>query len=232
MGARSVPQDAAGGRPLSSHERVTETGAMLYDISAPIDSRLPVWPGDLPFRREITQALGAGDPVNGSAIHTTVHIGTHADAFAHTVAGAATIEQMPLETYIGRCQVLHVDVAPKTAIRPADLRAPIRAPRLLLATGTCRDDGRFVEDFAALAPELVDALEAAGVRLVGIDTPSVDLYAAADLPVHHRLAGAGIAGLENLRLERVPPGEYELIALPLRIVGCDASPVRAVLRTM
>jgi arylformamidase len=203
---------------------------MLYDISAPISSDLCVWPGDRAFRRENTFDRNAGDPVTASAMHTTLHVGTHADAFAHVVPEGAAIDQMPLDAYVGRCQVIRVDVERGTAIRPGDLSESIRTPRVLLATGTFPDPTRFNEDFAALSIELADALHAAEVRLVGIDTPGVDLFGAAELPVHHRLAKHRIASIEGLRLEHVPPGEYELIALPLRLVGCDASPLRAVLR--
>jgi arylformamidase len=161
-----------------------------------------------------------------------VHVGTHADAFAHVVSGGATIDRMPLDAYVGRCQVIRVDVARATAIRPGDLTAPIRTPRVLLATGTFPDPTRFNEDFAALSVELADALHAANVRLVGIDTPSVELFAATELPVHRRLVEHGIGIMEGLRLDHVPAGEYELIALPLRLVGCDASPLRAVLRSI
>ena len=205
---------------------------MLYDISIPISRELCVWPGDQAFRREITLDISAGDPVTASAIHTTLHVGTHADAFAHITPDGATIDRMPLDAYVGRCQVIRVDVPRATAIRPGDLTEPIRTPRVLLATGTFPDPTRFNEDFAALSVELVDALRAAGVRLVGIDTPGVDLFAATDLPVHDRLVEHGIANIEGLRLDHVPAGEYELIALPLRLVGCDASPVRAVLRSL
>jgi len=205
---------------------------VLYEISTPISADLSVWPGDRAFRREITFDLGAGDPVTASAIHTTMHIGTHADAFSHVTPGGATIDQMPLDAYVGRCQVIRVDVPRAMAIRPDDLTEPIRTPRVLLATGTFPDPTRFNEDFAALSVELADALHAAEVRLVGIDTPGVDLFAATELPVHHRLAEHGIASIEGLRLDHVPAGEYELIALPLRLAGCDASPLRAVLRSL
>ena len=163
-------------------------------------------------------------------MHTTLHVGTHADAFSHVAADGAAIDEMALDAYVGRCRVIRVDVARGTAIRPGDLGEPIRTPRVLLATGTFPDPSRFNEDFAALSIELADALHAAEVRLVGIDTPGVDLFAATELPVHRRLAECGIASIEGLRLEHVPPGKYELIALPLRLVGCDASPLRAVLR--
>ena len=204
---------------------------MLYDISAAIDGNLCVWPGDEAFRREITSEIVAGGSITASSIHTTVHLGTHADAFSHVTRDGATIDQMPLDAYIGRCQVIRVDVAPATAIQPDDLTELIRTPRVLFATGTAPDPAHFNEDFAALSAELVDTLHAADVRLIGIDTPGVDLYSAQDLPIHRRLAEYGIASLEWLSLNHVLPGEYELIALPLRLMGCDASPIRAILRT-
>src|SRR5262249_41096269 len=115
-------------------------------------------------------------------------------------------------------------------VTPVMLPRPVRAPRLLLATGTFPAPGHFNQDFAALAPELVDALHDAHVSLVGIDTPSVDLFASKDLPAHQRFLAHDMAILEGLVLTNVPEGTYELIALPLPVVGFDASPVRAVLR--
>jgi arylformamidase len=105
-------------------------------------------------------------------------------------------------------------------------------PRLLLATGTASDPETFREDFAALSPGLIDYLHGAGVKLVGTDAPSVDPFASKDLPAHRRFLANDMAILEGLALERVPEGTYELIALPLRLVGFDASPVRAVLRSL
>jgi arylformamidase len=110
-------------------------------------------------------------------------------------------------------------------------RAP-SAPRLLLATGTAPDPEAFREDFAALSPELIDHLHGLGVKLVGTDAPSVDPFASKDLPAHHRFLAHDMAILEGLALAGVPEGAYELIALPLRLVGFDASPVRAVLRSL
>jgi arylformamidase len=107
---------------------------------------------------------------------------------------------------------------------------PVRAQRVLIATGTYPDPRRLNNDFAALAPELVDGLHARGVRLIGVDVPSVDLFDSKDLPAHKRFLANDMAILEGLALRDVPAGEYELIALPLRLVGFDGSPVRAVLR--
>src|SRR5262249_52914263 len=136
-----------------------------------------------------------------------------------------------LDYYLGRCQVLPVSVPRGACVRPGDLQTPISALRLLLATNTYPDPERFNEDFAALSPELVEDLHAQGVKLVGIDTPSVDPFSSKDLPAHKMFLKHDMAILEGLVLKGVPPGIYELVALPLRLAGFDASPVRAILRT-
>ncbi|HUU82538.1 MAG TPA: cyclase family protein [Phycisphaerae bacterium] len=205
---------------------------MIYDISPPVTARLAVWPGDVPFSRQILTDLRAGDGTTSSALHGTAHLGAHADALGHVDRRGAPIDAMPLDRYLGPCQVVRVSVGRGAAVAPGAITEPIKAPRVLIATGTYPDPERFNEDFAALSVELIDDLHARGAVLVGVDTPSVDLYAAADLPVHKRLAGYGMASLEGLVLGEVPAGIYELIALPLRLVGCDASPVRAVLREL
>jgi arylformamidase len=205
---------------------------MIYDISPVISERLAVWPGDTPPRREVLLDMARGDNITLSTLHASVHLGAHADAPSHYGAGASTIEQRDLDYYLGPCQVMHVPVSRGALITPAILPAPIKAERLLLATGTFPDPERFNEDFAALAPELVDSLHSQHVRLVGIDTPSVDPFSSKDLPSHHRFLEHDMAILEGLVLRDVPAGMYELIALPLKLAGFDASPVRAILRSM
>ncbi|MCP4592456.1 MAG: kynurenine formamidase [bacterium] len=204
---------------------------MLYDISPPIDAALQVWPGDVPPTREVLADMAAGDAVTSSALRATAHLGAHADAPSHVGRDAPTIDQQSLELYLGPCQVIRVKVGHGSCITPELVPTPIDASRVLFATGTYPDPTRFNEDFAGLAPETVDWLHERGVRLIGIDTPSIDVYTATELPAHHRLLHNSMASLEGLQLDEVPEGRYELIALPLRLVGFDASPVRAVLRT-
>ncbi len=204
---------------------------MIYDITPTIDSRLRVWPGDTPPSREVLCDMARGDNITLSTLRATVHLGAHADAPNHYGAGAASIEQRPLETYLGPCQVISVAVPRGTRIAPEQITTPIRAPRVLLRTGTYPDPTAFNEDFAALAPALVETLAARGVRLIGIDTPSVDLFDSKDLPAHRMFLQHDVAILEGIVLAGVPDGDYELIALPLKLAGFDASPVRAVLRT-
>ena len=202
---------------------------MIYDISPLLSPRLAVWPGDMPLSREVTCDLARGDAVTLSSLRATVHLGSHADAPIHYVPGPA-IHERDLELYLGPAQLIRVEVARGMRILPEQLRCEVRAPRVLLCTGTYPDPEKFTTDFASLSVALVDYLAAKGVRLIGIDTPSVDLFSSTDFEAHHAIARHDIAILEGLVLAEVPEGVYELIALPLRLEGFDASPVRAVLR--
>jgi arylformamidase len=203
---------------------------MIFDITPAVSPRLRVWPGDTPPSRQVLCDMHRGDNITLSTLHATVHLGAHADAPSHYGTDAPAIHERGLDYYLGPCQVMRLNVPPRTRITPAMLPEPIRAPRVLLATGTYPDPEHFNEDFAALAPELVERLHGQGVKLVGIDTPSVDLFDSKDLPGHKQFLKYDMAILEGLLLKDVPEGLYELIALPLKLVGFDASPVRAILR--
>jgi arylformamidase len=204
----------------------------IYDISPAISPRLQVWPGDTPPTREVLCDLRKGDTVTLSTLHATAHLGAHADAPSHYGLDAPAIAERSLDYYLGPCQVVRVAVGRGQRIGPALLPGPVRAERLLLATGTYPDPEHFNTDFAALEPDLVNLLYERGVKLIGIDTPSVDLFDSKDLPAHHACLRHDVAILEGLVLRDVPEGLYELIALPLKLVDFDASPVRAVLRTL
>lgn len=204
---------------------------MLYDISPPLNEQLAVWPGDSPLRREVLLVMRNGDNITLSTLHGTVHLGAHADAPSHYGVDGPTIEQRSLDYYLGPCQVMRLQAPRAAVITPDLLPGPIQAPRLLLATGTFPDPTQFNEDFAALSPELVEYLHGQGVRTVGVDTPSVDPFTSKDLPAHRAFLRLDMAILEGLVLRDVSEGAYELIALPLRLMGFDASPVRAVLRS-
>jgi arylformamidase len=205
---------------------------MLFDISPPITPRLAVWPGDTPPTREVLCDMAEGANLTLSTLRTSVHLGAHADAPSHYAVDGQGIGARPLDAYWGPCQVILVDVPRGRRVAWEDLRTEILAPRVLLATRSFPDPTAFNQDFCALDPGLVDALHALGVVLIGIDTPSVDLFDSKDLPAHQRLRAHDMANLEGLLLEGVPAGVYELVALPLRLEQFDASPVRAVLRTM
>ena len=205
----------------------------LIDITHPIVAgSTPVWPGDTPPTREILMHLERGDSVTLSTLRSTVHLGTHADGPCHYGTNGGGVGEMALEHYIGPCRVISVDGRPRTRITVDDLGdAPIDAPRILINTGTFTTLDVFNEDFAALDPELIDHLAANGVITIGLDSPSVDIIDCKELLAHGRCLAHAMAILETLRLTDVPDGRYELMAQPMKLMGFDGSPVRAVLRT-
>jgi arylformamidase len=201
----------------------------IIDISPRVSPSIAVWPGDVPFSRDVALDMNSGDNLTLSAMTATLHLGAHTDAPSHYVTEGADIASRPLERYYGPAQVIEVDVARGARIVPGDLKSPVTAPRVLLKTDTYNDPNTFNEDFAALSPELVEHLADHGVVLVGIDTPSVDLFSDKELLSHNAIARHDLAILEGIVLGHVEPGLFTLIALPLPLVGCDASPVRAAL---
>jgi arylformamidase len=204
---------------------------LLYDITPLVTTALAVWPGDTPPTREVLADMKRGDNLTLSTLRATVHLGAHADAPSHYGRDAASIDARPLDLYVGPCRVVKIPTPGAVRIPPSSLPSSLSCERLLIATGSYPDPEAFNEDFAALEPATVDWLHARGTRLVGIDTPSVDLFSAKELIAHARFLAHDMAILEGLVLSHVPGGNYDLIALPLRLAGFDASPVRAVLRT-
>ncbi len=205
---------------------------MIYDITPPITKRLKVWPGDTPPTRKVLSDIKGGANVTLSALNATVHLGAHVDGPNHYGAGAPSIDERSIDYYLGPCQVITVDVPRGTQIEPDAIDVGIDAERVLFHTDTYPDPNKFNKDFAALSPMLIDLLAETGVILVGVDTPSVDLFQSEDLPSHNACLKYDMAVLEGVVLTGVPDGVYELIALPLKLVGFDASPVRAILRTL
>ena len=201
----------------------------LIDISPVVSPDIAVWPGDVAFQRSVALDMKQGDNLTLSSITTTVHVGAHTDAPNHYTVDGAGMSERSLEPYYGLCQVIRVSTARGERIRPAHLEAPVTAERVLFVTSSFPDPNDFNEDFTSLSGELVDALAKAGVILVGIDTPSVDLFSDKDLESHNAIARHDMAVLEGVVLADVPSGTYTLIALPLNLEGADASPVRAVL---
>jgi arylformamidase len=209
----------------------------LYDLTPPITTALAVWPGDTPPSRDVLLDMKAGANITLSTLRATVHLGAHADGPNHYSPAAPSIDQRSLEYYLGPCAVVRVPAQRGERITPkafgrAMQGLPGLAPRVLICTGTFPDADHWNDDFAALDPALVDWLNDRRVITIGIDTPSVDLFDSKDLPSHQRFLAHDMAILEGLVLADVSPGYYELIALPLPLVGFDASPVRAVLRTL
>ncbi|MBY0312211.1 MAG: cyclase family protein [Phycisphaerales bacterium] len=211
---------------------------MIYDITPPITEALAVWPGDTPMSREVLCDMGKGDTVTLSTIRATVHLGAHADGPNHYSHPAPGIGERKLDHYLGPCVLIDADVARGGRVGQQHLRLPARGsglvvqPRVLIRTGTFPNPSAWNSDFAGIDTALVEWLADQKVITIGIDTPSVDLQDSKDLPAHKAIARHDIAILEGLALSGVPAGVYELIALPLKLVGVDASPVRAILRTL
>lgn len=202
----------------------------IYDISPRLEPGIPVWPGDEPFSRVESQRLDRGDELNLSHMKLSLHTGAHMDAPAHYLQGAPSIEQIDLSRCMGSVRV--VTIADHQEIRPADLEQLLTnmPPRLLIRSTSPRDFSRFPTDYPYFSRESAELLVALGVMLVGTEAPSVDPFDDSSLPAHQVFGKGGVLILENLMLDQVPDGDFELIALPLRIEGAEASPVRAVLR--
>jgi len=210
------------------------TAPRLWDISEPVSPDTAVFPGDTPFSVEWVARLESGASCDVSAIKMSVHCGTHTDSPLHFDADGLDMASVPLDAYLGRCRVLQVRGTGDPSLVPAEaLAAALQgAERVLFKTRPEHDHTVFDPSFTAVGPTAAEALVRARVRLVGIDTPSMDHATSTDLPAHHVLSAGGVAILENLDLSAVAPGDYELIALPVKIVGSDSSPVRAILREL
>jgi arylformamidase len=204
----------------------------LWDISPPISKDSPLFPGDTGYSQRWTATITPGCPVNISAITLSPHTGAHADAPLHYGEGAATIGQVDLLPYLGPCRVVHA-IGCGALVEPRHLQHALDKlpPRVLVRTCDVAPTA-WSSEFSAFAPETIDLLAGLGVTLVGIDSQSVDPADSKLLPSHHQLLKHGLRVLENLVLDDVPAGDYELIALPLKLMTADASPVRAVLREL
>lgn len=209
----------------------------LRDISIPLSSATPEWPGDQPFSCGWTLRREGGESVNLAAVTTSLHVGTHADAPVHVESAWAASEALDAAAFVGPCEVVivpssHLVAHDLDVVHIAALVGDAPAPRLLLRTGMSIATGAFPDDWPCLTPAAAAWLVARGVRLWGVDAPSVDRRHSKTLDVHHALLGAGAFVLENLDLRGVPAGRYELIAPPLAVHGADAAPVRALLRAL
>lgn len=207
----------------------------IYDISEPIEEASATFPGDTSFSREWVLRMERGDSCNVSTIRMSAHLGTHADAPLHFDPAGCDIAAVGLEPYLGRCRVVHLRGEGEPALVPLHAltdRLLHGVERILFRTVDRHEHRRFDAAFTAIGPAAAERLVHAGIVLVGIDTPSMDHAACKDLAGHQVLRRGGVAILENLDLSAVPAGDYELIALPLRIADGDSSPVRAILREL
>jgi arylformamidase len=204
----------------------------VCDISRPLAVTTACWPGDVPFSFRLGWRIRDGASCNVGAVETSVHAGTHCDAPYHFLEAGATVDQLPLERFLGPAWVVDVRVCPgqwRGRLEGLDLQD---TPRVLLRTGGWPDSSHFPDRIPVMEPDLPDWLGRQGVVLIGVDLPSVDALDSKTLDNHHALGRQGIAIVEGLWLEAVPEGRYELMALPLKIAGADGSPVRAVLCTI
>lgn len=205
---------------------------MLYDITRTVAATTHVWPGDTAFSIQHVLRLEDGASVNLTTLTLSAHTGTHADAYYHYEPEGDHPAQMPLDAYLGRARVVTV-ARQDGALTLADFEGVnlTGIERLLIHSHVSNlPDDQWAQAFPYLSVELIEALAAGGVRLIGLDSPSVDAFDSKDLPCHHALHRHGIVNLESLLLRDVPDGDYELIALPLKLDAACGSPVRAVLR--
>ena len=203
----------------------------VWDISPPVHAGAPVFPGDTPYRQRWAATIGPGCPVNVSALEMSPHVGAHADAPLHYDPEGVAVGALELTPYLGPCRVVHA-IGCGPLVEPRHLAHALERlpPRVLVRTYARAPVERFDEALTAYAAATIEQLAALGVKLIGIDTASIDPAASKSLPSHQAIRRLGLRVLENLVLDDVPEGDYELIALPLRLTGADASPVRAVLR--
>lgn len=206
----------------------------IIDISLSLQSDMPIWPGDRDFKLITAKSIEQGNSSNLTQLECSVHTGTHIDAPHHFIQGGDTVECLSLETLIGPAEVVHLSVEARITARDLDaLELKPKTKRLLLHTHNSElwSTGvkEFRENYVALAPDAAQWVVDHGILLIGIDYLSIQLYH--DGPeTHNILLGAGVVVIEGLDLSRVPPGHYELICLPLKLVGVEGAPARAVLR--
>lgn len=207
---------------------------MLYDITRTVTPQTAVWPGDAPFQAVPQAEIARGMAVNLFTLTLSPHTGSHADAWYHYEADGAYPAEMPLDAYFGACRVVTVqrrNGALTTGDFPAGSLDGVE--RLLVHSHvSALPDNVWPAEFPYASPELIAQLAAGGCRLIGLDSPSFDALDSTELPAHHALYRHQMVNLECLQMSGVPDGEYELIALPLKLGSVCGSPVRAILRSL
>ncbi|WP_089963364.1 arylformamidase [Limnohabitans sp. 2KL-3] len=205
----------------------------LWDISPPVDAQSPVFPGDTPYTQQWATTLSDTCPVNVSAITLSPHVGAHADAPLHYDPQGAAVGALDLLPFLGRCRVIHaLDAGPLITIAHLQHALNDVPERLLVRTYRQFPLAQFDNQLTGFDPACVQHLADLGVMLIGTDSASIDPADSKALPSHQAIRQRGLRVLENLLLDNVPEGDYELIALPLKLMTADASPVRAVLREL
>jgi arylformamidase len=202
----------------------------IIDISPEISEETAVYPGDEKYKRHVAMDMNEGANLTLSSITTTLHIGAHTDAPNHYHKKGAGMSDRSLDYYFGPCQVVEVKIKRGVRITLQDIQnVEIMAPRVLFKTSSFIHQHKWNTDFNSLSPELINHLAAKNVKLVGIDTPSIDPDDSKALESHQAVFKNDMSILEGVVLTHVEPGQYFLVALPLKLKAADASPVRAVL---
>jgi arylformamidase len=205
----------------------------LIDVSVPLDSNLPTYPGDTQFSLEPIKRIARGDTSNVSTLHLSAHAGTHVDAPRHFFDEGPAVDALALGMLVGRARVIQVDS--RKGIGAAELSAIDLSEdlRLLIKTANSRLWGspQFHTDYVGITESGAKHLIDHGIKVVGVDYLSVELFKAPGAPAHHVLLGQGAIVIEGLNLLNVEPGVYEMICLPLRVVGAEGAPARVVLRS-
>ena len=213
--------------------RAMPTRLRLWDISPSVGTGSPVFPGDTPFALQWAARITPDCPVNISTLTLSPHTGAHADAPLHYGDEGVAIGDVPLAPYLGLCRVIHaIDRGPLVLWEHLEHALQDLPPRVLVRTYARMPQDRFDEALPAYAPETITRLADLGVELIGIDSASIDPASSKTLDSHQVIRRRGLRVLENLLLDEVPEGDYELIALPLKLRSACASPVRAVLREL
>jgi arylformamidase len=206
----------------------------LIDVTVPIDANLPSYPGNTPFTLEAIKRIARGDSSNVSTLHMSAHSGTHVDAPRHYFDEAPGTEALPLELLMGRARV--VEITSRKGITPEDFADVDLSEdiRLLIKTHNSRLWGvpDFHKDYVGVTEAAARFLVERGVKVLGVDYLTVEVFKTPGAPAHHALLGGGTIVIEGLNLRDVEPGTYDMICLPLRIVGADGAPARVVLRPL
>ncbi|MFJ8526644.1 arylformamidase [Bacillus sp. NPDC094106] len=202
------------------------------DISQPLNNEIATWPGDTPFSYEVSWSKEQSGSVNVGKLTMSIHTGTHIDAPFHFDNEGKKVLDLDVNVYVGPARI--IDVSSMDSIGVAELEQfdLEGVERLLLRTSSHGNVQEFPVTIPYLRADIAPFLSEKGIRLIGVDVPSVDPLDDKELAAHHQLFQHGIHILENVVLDHVQDGDYELIALPLALMDADGSPVRAVIRPL
>lgn len=205
----------------------------IYDVTVPLSSDVPTFPGDPPFELRATHRMADGAPYNVTHLSFGTHAGTHVDAPYHFIADGATVDELPLEILMGKVRVLDLhmrDKIDRSDLQACGLRDDLRVLLRTRMSGQLKNP-QFQSDFVYLTQDAAEYLAQVGLRLVGIDYLSIEQYGSHDFPAHKALLSAGVVVVEGLDLSEVEAGEYDMVCLPLRIAGADGAPARVLLKS-